>query len=152
MRDQRQQAIRGILATGVMTTQFDLLEALQKAGLAVDQSTLSRDLAELGVRKSGGRYVLPNGEVAGGTATATAGVDYAGVVCGFLPCGPHMIVLRTNVGQAQPVSLWLDAKREPSIVGTLAGDDTIFLATKNSKTQAVALRRLEAWFGDKRER
>jgi len=151
MRDQRQQAIRGILATGVMTTQFDVLEALQKTGLAVDQSTLSRDLAELGVRKSGGRYVLPSGETAAGGTTA-GGADYARVVRGFLPCGPHMIVLRTNVGQAQPVSLWLDAKREPSIVATLAGDDTIFLATKNSKTQAVALRRLEAWFGDKRER
>jgi arginine repressor len=46
----------------------------------------------------------------------------------------------------------MDRQDEPAFVATLAGDDTIFIATKNSKTQAVALRRLEAWFGDKRER
>jgi transcriptional regulator of arginine metabolism len=73
-------------------------------------------------------------------------------VCGFVSCGPNLIVVRTIVGQAQPVALFLDAQQDSSIVATLAGDDTIFVATKNQKTHAVALRRLEAWFGDKRER
>ena len=147
MRDQRQQAIREILTAGVVATQSDLLDALAKRGHEIEQSTLSRDLAEIRVRKTHGRYELP-----GDPPQSPGELDYAAVVRGFLPCGPHQIVIRTDVGQAQPIALWMDKQDEPAIVATLAGDDTIFIATKNSKTQAVALRRLEAWFGDKRER
>lgn len=147
MRDARQQAIREILTAGVVTTQSNLLDALARRGHRIEQSTLSRDLAEIGVRKSHGRYVLP-----GDPAPTPGQLDYAAVVRGYLPCGPHQIVIRTEVGQAQPVALWMDQQDEPAIAATLAGDDTIFVATKNRKTQVVALRRLEVWFGDKRER
>lgn len=152
MRDARQQAIKNIVARRAVATQAELLAALARAGQRVDQSTLSRDLAELGVRKARGRYVLPAGN--GHAAAAGAGTpNYAAVVRGFGPCGPHLVVVRTTIGQAQPVSLWLDAQADSSIVATLAGDDTIFVATKTRKTQAVALRRLAAWFGEeKRER
>ena len=147
MRQARQAAIRRILKARVVPTQQDLLARLEAEGLGVDQSTLSRDLTELGVRKSGGRYVLPAQSEPG-----PAQVDYAAAVRSFLPCGPHLIVVRTAVGQAQPVALAIDAAEDSSIVATLAGNDTVFVATKSQKTQAVALRRLETWFGDKRGR
>lgn len=147
MRQERQDTIRRILATSVVATQQDLLARLEAGGMTVDQSTLSRDLNELGVRKNGGQYVLPEEH-----ETGPANVDYAAVVRSFVPCGPHLIVMRTVVGQAQPVALAIDAAEDPSIVATLAGDDTIFVATRSQKTQAVALRRLESWFGDKRGR
>jgi transcriptional regulator of arginine metabolism len=147
MRQQRQDTIRRILAASVVATQQDLLARLEAEGMTVDQSTLSRDLNELGVRKSGGQYVLPDGNDPGPPQ-----MDYAAVVRSFLPCGPHLIVMRTAVGQAQPVALAIDAAEDASIVATLAGDDTIFVATRSQKTQAVALRRLESWFGDKRGR
>ena len=147
MRKARQDTIRRILKASVVTTQRELLARLVAKGLKVDQSTLSRDLAELGVRKSGGQYVLSGARQPGPTQ-----LDYAAVVRTFLPCGPHLIVVRTAVGQAQPVALAIDGAEEPSMVATLAGDDTIFVATKSKKTQAVALRRLETWFGDKRGR
>ena len=147
MRRARQEAIRRILKARVVATQEDLLARLEAEGLGVDQSTLSRDLAELGVRKSGGQYVLSGARQSGPTQ-----LDYAAAVRSFLPCGPHLIVVRTAVGQAQPVALAIDGAEDPSIVATLAGDDTVFVATKSKKTQTVALRRLETWFGDKRGR
>lgn len=147
MREARQEAIRRILNAGVVATQQDLLARLESDGLGVDQSTLSRDLTELGVRKNGGQYVLPEAREPGPTQ-----VDYGAFVRSFTPCGPHMIVVRTAVGQAQPVALKIDAADDPSIAATLAGDDTIFVATRNRKTQEVALRRLTSWFGDKRGR
>lgn len=147
MRRARQEAIRRILKARVVATQQDLLARLEAEGLGVDQSTLSRDLAELGVRKSGGQYVLSGARQSGPTQ-----LDYAAAVRSFLPCGPHLIVVRTAVGQAQPVALAIDGAEDPSIVATLAGDDTVFVATKSKKTQTVALRRLETWFGDKRGR
>ena len=145
MREARQDAIRRCLKAGVVATQQELLDKLKAKGIRIDQSTLSRDLAELGARKSGGRYVLP--EV---SETAPTQVDYGAAVRSFQPCGPHLIVISTDVGQAQPVALMIDLANETSVVATLAGDDTIFVATKSRKTQAVALRRLETWFGDKR--
>ena len=147
MRRARQEAIRRILKARVVATQQDLLARLEAEGLGVDQSTLSRDLVELGVRKSGGQYVLSVARQSGPTQ-----LDYAAAVRSFLPCGPHLIVVRTAVGQAQPVALAIDGAEDPSIVATLAGDDTVFVATKSKKTQTVALRRLETWFGDKRGR
>jgi transcriptional regulator of arginine metabolism len=148
MREERQQAIRRAIDSASIGTQQELRDALAAAGFPVDQSTLSRDLRELGVHKARGRYVWPQAAPAGPPAEP----DYGAAVLGFLPCGPHLIVVRTAVGQAQPVALSIDVHGDAAIVATLAGDDTIFIATKTQKTQAVALRRLTTWFGDKRER
>ena len=149
MREKRQNAIRKIIEQHAVGTQRELLDRLDKKGLPADQSTLSRDLAEIGVRKVNGRYAL---SAASDAPAADRQPDLSPVVNGFVPCGPHLVVVRTTVGQAQPVSLAIDAAGDPAIVATLAGDDTVFVATRNSKTQAVTLRRLEKWFGDKRER
>jgi len=148
MRVERTDAIRAILERRAIATQETLRGLLRRRGMRVDQSTLSRDLAELGARKVGGRYRLLNGD---GRVPAPL-VDYAAAVRGFVPCGPHLIVVRTVIGQAQPVALAIDSKDDPSVLATLAGDDTVFVATRNRKTQAVALRRLTTWFGDQRER
>jgi transcriptional regulator of arginine metabolism len=124
----------------------NLLAALRRRGHEVDQSTLSRDLTELGIRKIGGRYVLrPAGE------PATSQVDHAASVRRFTTCGPNLIVVSTGVGAAQPVALAIDGAGDASIAATLAGDDTIFIATGSRRTQTVALRRLKQWFGDKHE-
>jgi transcriptional regulator of arginine metabolism len=148
MRDARQKLIRRLLDQRAIPTQGALREALAERGFEVDQSTLSRDLHELGVRKAGGRYAIPSADA----AAVDVQPNYGVAVRSFQPCGPHMIVIRTDIGQAQPVALWIDQMDETAIVATLAGDDTVFAATKNRKTQAVALRRMEVWFGDKRER
>ncbi len=145
----RQVLIRRLVRSTPVETQAALRAALRRFGVRVDQATLSRDLTELGIRKHRGRYRRT--DATNGTPRTLA-PDPSAAVRGFRGCGPHLIVVRTETGQAQPVALWIDAQDEPSVVATLAGDDTIFLATPNRRSQAVALRRLEQWFGDRHER
>jgi len=148
-KDHRQRLLAAAVGGGRIRTQAELLKKLRGKGVRVDQSTLSRDLEELGIRKSGGVYVQTSGEAAESEAPAPA--DHAAVVRGFTTCGPHLIVVHTVVGQAQAVAVAMDAAADPSITGTLAGDDTIFIATKTRRSQVVALRRLQQWFGDKHD-
>jgi transcriptional regulator of arginine metabolism len=145
---ERQEAICGILRARPAVTQADIRSALRKRGLAVDQSTLSRDLAELGMKKLAGRYVADGN----GHAAADDEVDYSAMVRSFSTCGPNLIVIRAATGQAQPVAVAIDKRSDSSIFATLAGDDAIFVATKTRRTQAVAIRRLTQWFGEKYER
>jgi transcriptional regulator of arginine metabolism len=146
VKADRQAAIRRILRDADVGTQADLRRALRAGGFRVDQSTLSRDLVELGIRKADGRYLLPNGQ-----AKESAEPAFSSAVVGYTSCGPHLIVIRTALGAAQPLAVRIDQAAEPSIVATLAGDDTIFVATRSRRTQVVALRRLEQWFGDRHE-
>jgi transcriptional regulator of arginine metabolism len=151
-KHDRQQHVRRLVESGRAATQRELRSALRKEGFRADQSTLSRDLAELNVRKVAGRYVMAApGSPEAAPGQVAAAVNLAAAVHGFTACGPHLIVVRTAVGQAQPVSVAIDLREDPSIVATLAGDDAIFVATRNRRTQVVALRRLEQWFGEKHE-
>jgi len=147
-KEERLALIRRLVRERRAHTQAELLRNLRVAGRRVDQSTLSRDLVELGIRKAGGRYVLPRHVEQAEEPQLT---DLAGVVKRFTTCGPHLTVVSPIVGQAQAVAVAIDTTMEPAIAATLAGDDTVFVATKNRRTQAVALRRLKQWFGDKHE-
>ena len=138
------QIVRGDQAR----TQAELLRSLRARGERVDQSTLSRDLSELGIRKAGGRYVVtPQAKDFGPPGIA----EFSAAVKRFTTCGPHLTVVTTVVGQAQAIAVAMDHAAEPAIVATLAGDDTVFVATKNRRTQVVVLRRMKQWFGDKYE-
>ena len=147
-KEERLALIRRLVRERRARTQAELLRNLRSAGERVDQSTLSRDLVELGIRKAGGHYVLPRSVEQAGEPKLT---DLAGVVKRFTTCGPHLTVVSTVVGQAQAVAVAIDKATEPAIAATLAGDDTVFVATKNRRRQAVTLRRLKQWFGDKHE-
>lgn len=148
-KDKRLETITRIVRARPVATQFELLDVLHRRGVAVNQATLSRDLAEVGIRKAGGRYVVP--EFGDSPAESAGASPLAAMVQRFTCCGPHMIVVRTHVGQAQAVAVAIDRADEPAFTGTLAGDDTIFVATRNRRTQTVALRRLRQWFGEKHE-
>lgn len=145
-KQDRHEALRRLMANGAVTTQDQLRRALRRDGFRVDQSTLSRDLAELGYRKAGGRYAAVE------APPPAAKLDLAPAVRSFLPCGPHLVIIHTEMGQAQAVAVAIDQNHEAAIVATLAGDDAIFVAVRNRRTQAVVLRRLAEWFGDKQER
>lgn len=146
-KERRQTAIRSLVRRVNIRTQADLTVQLRARGLEVDQSTLSRDLAELGIRKAGGRYTLPGAT----PEDQQREIDYSPVVHSYTACGPNIIVIKTDVGSAQPVAISIEAREEPAIVATLAGDDTIYVTTKSKRTQTVALRRLADWFGVKNE-
>ncbi len=141
-KQKRQDAIAALVETGSLGSQKAILKSLAKDGLGIDQSTLSRDLAELGIRKVDGQYCVVTEQ----HVDATVETYFAGVVR-FTTCGPHQIVVFTEVGLAQPVAVAIEQKNDPAILATLGGDDVIFVATKSRSTQAVALRRFKQWMG-----
>ena len=137
----RREALRRIISRSPVGRQQDLVRLLGKAGHPATQSSVSRDLRELGVAKQGDRYVLPGESVPALDDFATV----AAFVRDWRPAGPCLTVIRTTAGAAQSVAIVLDRADWPDVVGTLSGDDTIFVAT----TGAAAQRRLLARLHDK---
>jgi transcriptional regulator of arginine metabolism len=140
---ERRGAIMRILREGQVRRQEDLVRLLKKAGHEVTQSSISRDLRDLGVLKASGRYVLPAEEL-----TRTNG-DF-GTLAQFVRqlrlAGPTLTVLRTTIGAAQSVAVAIDRAEWPEVAGTLSGDDTIFIATANASARDQLVGRLRALF------
>ena len=97
-------------------------EQLERAGVSATQSSVSRDLEELGVVKHHGRYALPHAN--GDSTRGLLSLDVAGDVLVVAKCLP---------GRASAVAVEIDDAAIPEIVGTLAGEDTIFIAVARSK-------------------
>lgn len=120
---ERQQKILTLIQSRPIGTQEDLRALLEKAGVPATQSSVSRDLEELGVVKHHGHYTLPrtNGTAARGLLS----LDHA---------GESLVIARTLPGLASAVAVEIDAAGIPEIVGTIAGEDTIFLAVRDQKS------------------
>lgn len=140
---ERQGAIVRILRDGQVRRQEDLVRLLKQEGHEVTQSSVSRDLRDLGVSKAGGRYVLPPDEIT--RANGDFGM-LAQFVRGLKRAGPSITVLRTTIGAAQSVAVAIDKAEWPEVAGTISGDDTIFIATANSREQDELVSRLQAIF------
>jgi len=140
---ERRAAIVRILRDGRVPRQEDLVRLLKKAGFDVTQSSISRDLRDLGVLKANGRYALPPDEVT--RANGDFG-SLAQFVRELRSAGPSITVLRTTIGAAQSVAVAIDKAQWPEVAGTLSGDDTIFIATSNQRAQAELISRLRALF------
>jgi transcriptional regulator of arginine metabolism len=140
---ERRGAIMRILREGQVRRQEDLVRLLRKSGHEVTQSSISRDLRDLGVLKASGRYVLPSEEL-----TRTNG-DF-GTLAQFVRhlrlAGPTLTVLRTTIGAAQSVAVAIDRAEWPEVAGTLSGDDTIFIATASASARDKLVGRLRALF------
>jgi len=95
------------------------------------QSSVSRDIVRLGLTKANGHYVAP--QAASALALPYIELDTA---------GDNLIVLKTDIGQAQLIAVKIDATHIQEIVGTVAGDDTIFIATKDGANQRAAIEAL----------
>jgi transcriptional regulator of arginine metabolism len=100
---------------------------------------VSRDLKELGAAKFKEGYTLPDESDAGNGAALAA---VAELVRDIRTAGPNLLVITTAVGGAQRVAFTLDGLAWPEIVGTLSGDDTIFIATSSSSQQRILRGRL----------
>lgn len=134
-RARRHQHIQHVLAAERVLSQQDLQRLLARRGIEVGQPTLSRDLRELGVVKTPHGYRLPGQLAASSTGTPDA---LAAALRSFVLAADRsgaMLVLRTGPGHAQPVALELDRSPPDGVLGTIAGDDTIFIAAR-SETHA----------------
>ncbi len=140
---RRQREILALIADGPVHTHDDLASALASRGITASQGTLSRDLRELGVVKTPAGYALP----ARPQTAQETDAELAGAIAQFLvdvQTAQHLVVLRTRPGSASALAQFLDAAGWPDIVGTIAGDDTIFAATQDPATAVAVLQRLES--------
>ena len=140
---ERRQAVVRLLREGVVHRQEDLVRLLRAEGRDVTQSSISRDLRDLGVLKASGRYVLPPDEV---SRTQGAFDMLAQFVRGLKRAGPSLTVLKTTIGAAQSVAVAIDRAEWPEVAGTISGDDTIFIATATGRAQDELVTRLQTIF------
>ena len=111
--------------------QADLRDSLERAGFPTTQSSLSRDLEELGIVKHRGHYAIPKSSA--GAARGLLSLDL---------CGENLVIARTEPGLASGVAVEIDGAVISEIVGTLAGEDTIFIAVGDQKAQRVAMKKI----------
>jgi transcriptional regulator of arginine metabolism len=139
----RHMAILRILRGGVVRRQNDLALMLRREGFEVTQSSVSRDLRELGVLKASGRYLLPPDEISRANGDFGALAQFVRTV---QPAGTSITVVRTTIGAAPSVAVAIDKAEWPEVVGTISGDDTIFVATNDARAQQRLLERLNSLF------
>lgn len=124
--DRRRDAVARIIRARRIGTQEELLAALERAGFRATQATLSRDLARLGARRVSG----PEGAVyeLGAADGADGGLAALRGLVSSIAANASMVVIRTHPGSAPAIARAIDLAQPPEVLGTIAGDDTIFVA------------------------
>ncbi len=135
----RQEAICQLLLAGAAGTQQYLVEELTALGFEATQSSVSRDLKEIGAVKTGEGYELPSRSHTAEDEIA----NVANLLRDLKPAGPNLLVIKTAIGAAQRVALALDRCGWPEIVGSVGGDDTVFVATSNASAQKNLISKIE---------
>jgi len=136
LKRERQKKLLNLIRAKRIGTQEALRGHLERAGVPATQSSLSRDLEELGVVKHRGSYALPHAN--GDAARGLLSLDVAGDVLVIAKCLP---------GRASAVAVEVDDAGIPEIVGTLAGEDTICIAVHDQKAQRVVVKKIWELFG-----
>ncbi|MDD5308431.1 MAG: ArgR family transcriptional regulator [Deltaproteobacteria bacterium] len=124
----RQQAILDVVSSKRVPSQATLADELKDLGFDVTQATLSRDIAELNLVKTKDGYARPEDAGGGGPAVPDPVGMLRRLVVKVEDAG-NLVVVKTQMGSAQPVGIVLDGLREEGI-GTIAGDDTVLVVTK----------------------
>ena len=131
-KEQRQSNILKLIATRKISRQEELAELLDRKKFNVTQSSVSRDLDELGIIKVGGFYALPQ-KPKNAVAFGLVKLETA---------GENLIVAKCESGLASSVAVRIDAANITAIVGTIAGDDTIFIAVKDRDDQKTVIKKV----------
>lgn len=137
IKEKRQQKIRSLIRAKNIGTQDELTELLSKAGYFVTQSSVSRDLEQIGIVKVHGFYALPR---------TTDSAPKFGLLS-LETVGENLIVARCESGLASAVAVRIDNAKLSELVGTIAGDDTIFIAVKDAKSQKKVMKMIWEVFG-----
>jgi transcriptional regulator of arginine metabolism len=130
-KNERQQKILSLIQAKPIGTQEDLRVLLENAGVPATQSSVSRDLEELGIVKQHGHYTLPRTN--GASARGLLSLDQA---------GDSLVIARTMPGLASAVAVEIDAAALSEVVGTIAGEDTIFIAVRDAKSQRATIKQV----------
>lgn len=147
MKQLRHRAIRDLVEQRLIRTQQELAAALRERGFRTTQATISRDVAELGLIKATRQGTVAYAIPPKLREADTSGEDRIRRLLHDMPVeireAGTMLVLRTLPGSAHPLAAALDRARWPEVVGSLAGDDTVFVAFTDRGTLARVRRRLE---------
>jgi transcriptional regulator of arginine metabolism len=144
-RKRRQEAILAVIRGKAIRNQNELLDALTSAGMAMTQSTLSRELKALGIGKApdgrgGYRYVVggaPSEGPLGAVSSFLIGLETA----------RNLIVVKTPPGNAMGVARAIDEVEWAEVMGTIAGDDTILLICRSDADAHAVEKRLKSLSG-----
>lgn len=140
-QERRRRVIAELLESHVIRRQSDLVPLLRARGVEATQSSISRDLRDLGVAKRTVGYSLPEPGRGNNAAALRPTVP---LLRGIRPAGPNLLVIATATGAAQRVCVTLDRANWPEVTGTISGDDTIFVATADVDAQRRLIARLRA--------
>ena len=149
MKIERQTKILELIRENDIETQSELLEKLNAEGFSATQATVSRDIKELRLVKvpsSSGAYKYASETVSEDESqshsylfsTAVTNIDYAHA----------LVVIKTKVGMAQAVCAALDSTNRAGVIGTIAGDDTIFVATRSDSASSGLVSDLKKLMSD----
>ena len=125
---ERQKKIKKIVSEQKLGTHQEVLAVLSRFGVSTNQATLSRDLKELGITKVKGLYKV-------GKSNGDLGVVIS-------KAGDNLFVIKTRNGQAMSVAVKIDDLKIKEVIGTIAGDDTIFVTTKDKSAQKKAIEKV----------
>ena len=147
MKARRQAVILETVANQEISSQEQLRRRLKVRGYDVTQATLSRDIRDLNLvkRSADGAYQQQGAEPpvpgSAGVARQRALAEYANGVA----CVQQLIVVRTGAGMAQPLALAIDRAKLEEVVGTLAGDDTILVISRDARHAKALAKQMEEW-------
>lgn len=150
MRNKRHDAISELISSRNIETQKELTDALSRMGFDVTQATVSRDIKELRLIKrvnDSGKYVY----MQGGSHSESEMTERMAAI--FNQCvisadyATNTIVLKTLTGMAQGAAAALDAMHYPEILGTIAGDDTIFVVSRSEEAAQRFCRKITSMIG-----
>jgi transcriptional regulator of arginine metabolism len=146
MKARRQTAILDAIASQPVRSQEQLRRRMRAAGFDVTQATLSRDIRELQLVKGGpeGAYQAPVHAAANGHGAASMLQRALSEYLTRADRVQQLVLLRTGPGQAQILGVSIDGARLPEVVGTVAGDDTILVITRDARQAKALVKRFEA--------
>jgi transcriptional regulator of arginine metabolism len=148
LKQRRQRAMADLIRSDPIASQEELAERLSRLGFVVTQATISRDLEQIGavkVRRAGQLSYSLAGEV-----RAAPGPRLAAVLREFarsIETAANLVVIKTPPGSAHLIGVALDQSQLSEIVGTICGDDTIFVACGSADAAAQLATRLRAESG-----
>jgi|SRR5215203_3238952 len=136
-KSERHELILDLINSRPISRQDELAELLSGAGVSVTQASISRDLDELGVVKVEGRYARVELPIAEASPFGVSAI---------VPAGGNMVIVRCSSGLASAAAVRIDGSQIGEVLGTIAGDDTIFIAVNNEHDQKVVIKKLKLVF------
>ncbi|MBQ2717917.1 MAG: arginine repressor [Clostridia bacterium] len=132
-KQKRQQILLDIVTKVEVDTQEEIIKLLNEQGLNVTQATVSRDIKEMGLVKTSGRVKkYKYAQVTQIHKDSAKLLNLFKAAVNSIDQAQNLVVVKTIIGNANAVAAAIDAQRIPGVIGTLAGDDTVLVVTKDN--------------------